>query len=365
MAIRNLILIGIAIILALITVLLSVFKYSTEKRLRKRIRGICIAVCSILIFTVILMPDLSGVKTTGPFSFNSVVLQLNDEARPETYTDDGSCRKLSVAVYYPTEKSIAPNSCPLIVFSHGAISTKTSNISLFRELASYGYVVVSIDHTYQAVSAVIDGKRIYIDPGYVKEINTENSHKDLINSYNCFKKWMKIRTEDINFIIDIFISNAQKSDNAFYSLIDPDEIGLAGHSLGGAAALGAARQREDIKAVIALESPYLYDTTGVDGDAFTWNTTPYSCAVMNIYSDSGYSLIETDNKYVQNKNNLIQSENSEYVYIEGSNHFTLTDLVRKSPVLCALLGGGYQKSGYDTLKLLNEKCLTFFDKHLV
>ena len=197
----------------------------------------------------------------------------------------------------------------------------------------------------------------------MKELNTEDSHSDIENSYACFKKWMKLRTEDINFVLNTFIRESVEENNSFYSLADVKNIGVAGHSLGGSAALGVARQRDDIKAVIALESPYMCDITGVDGNSFIWNTNSYLCAIMNIYSDSGYPLIESDNKYVQNKN-LYQNENTENYYIEGSNHYSLTDLVRTSPILCALFGGGYKKPGYDTLEFINQKSLAFFDKYL-
>jgi alpha/beta superfamily hydrolase len=175
---------------------------------------------------------------------------------------------------------------------------------------------------------------------------------------------MKLRTEDINFVIDKFIQKSTNDNTTFFSLIDANNIGVAGHSLGGSAALAVGRQRDDVKAVIALESPYMYDIIGVDGNEFIWNTNPYSNAIMNIYSDNGYPLIETDNKYVQNKNHLYNSGNIEYYYIEGSNHYTITDLVRTSPILCALLGGGYKKSGYETLEFINQKSLEFFDKYL-
>jgi hypothetical protein len=241
---------------------------------------------------------------------------------------------------------------------------KTSNLSLYKELASHGYVVVSIDHTYHALYTEIDGMKIHIDFGYMRELNEEDSHSDIENSYACFQKWMKLRTDDINFVIDTFIEKSMNKSNSFYRLTDTKKIGVAGHSLGGSAALGVAKQRNDIKAVIALESPYMCDITGVDGNEFKWNTEPYRCAVMNIYSDSGYPLIGTDNKYVQNKNHLHNNGNIRYYYIEGSNHYTLTDLVRTSPFFCALLGGSYKKSGYDTLKFINQKSLTFFDEYL-
>lgn len=154
-----------------------------------------------------------------------------------------------------------------------------------------------------------------------------------------------------NYLGEVIVSMAMSNMGAakiqfvniawqIYSLIDAKTIGVAGHS--------------HICAILqALMEMSLHG-----------NTEPYPCAVMNIYSDSGYPLIETDNKYVQNKNYLYNNGNVEYYYIEGSNHYTLTDLVRRSPIVCALLGGGYQKSGYDTLNLINQKSLAFFDKYL-
>lgn len=363
-AFHNYILLVVSILLLGFLVVSVKQKLMKKGWLKRVVNTTAIIAFVIMTFAVVLFPDLRSVKTTGEYSYASCKLELTDMSRIEDYKSDGSFRKLSVLVYYPDEDSIKNNTCPLIVFSHGGISTKTSNLSLYKELASHGYVVVSIDHTYHALSTEIDGKKVYIDSGYMKELNKEDSHTDIKNSYVCFQKWMKLRTSDINFVIDTFIQKSVKESNSFYSLIDAESIGVAGHSLGGSAALGVARQRNDIKAVIALESPYMCDIIEVNGNEFTWNTKPYLCAVMNIYSDSGYPLIEADNKYVQNKNYLYNNRNVEYYYIVGSNHYSLTDLVRKSPILCALLGGGYKKSGYDTLELINQKSLAFFDKYL-
>lgn len=357
------------ILLIVIILLLGFLVVSSKQKLIKKgwlkrtVNIIAITAIVFIASAVALFPDLRSVKTTGEYSYTYSVLELTDMSRTEEFRNDGSLRKLSVLVYYPDMDGIENNTCPLIVFSYGGISTKTSNLSLYEELASHGYVVVSIDHTYHALSTEIEGKIIYIDSGYMKELNAEDSHSDIKNSYECFQKWMKLRTEDINFVIDTFIKKSANESDSFYSLIDENSIGLAGHSLGGSAVLGVARQRDDIKAVIALESPYMYDITGVNESEFTWNTNPYPCAIMNIYSDSGYPLIASDDIYVQN-NNLYSNGNAENYYIEGSNHYSLTDLVRKSPILCALLGGGYKKSGYATLEFINQKSLAFFDKNI-
>ncbi|MDD2418674.1 MAG: hypothetical protein PHR24_07090 [Oscillospiraceae bacterium] len=364
MALYNYILLVVLILLLGFLVVSSRRKLMRKGWLKRTINIVTVTAIVFITCAVVLFPNLRSIQTTGKYPYTSRVLELTDTSRIEEYKNDGSSRKLSVLIYYPDADKIENNTAPLIVFSHGGISTKTSNLSLYKELASHGYVVASIEHTYHALSTEIEGKKIYIDSGYMKELNTEDSHSDIENSYECFQKWMKLRTDDIIFVIDTFIEESVEENNSFYSLIDANSIGVAGHSLGGSAALGVARQRNDIKAVIALESPYMCDITGVDGSKFTWNTNPYQSAVMNIYSDSGYPLIESDNKYVQNKNYLYNNGNVEYYYIEGSNHYTLTDLVRTSPILCALLGGGYKKSGYDTLEFINQKSLVFFDKYL-
>jgi hypothetical protein len=336
-----------------------------KKRWLKRLVWTVVIIAIVaLTLAVALFPNLRSVRTTGKYSVDSLVVELEDTSRLENFRNDGSFRKISIEAYYPASGDIGKGDCALVVFSHGGISLGTSNESLYKGLASHGYVVVSIAHTYHALSTRINGKRILINSGYMNELNSEDFKKDIENSYDCYQKWMKLRTDDINFIIDTLIDRAATEDTSFYRLIDATRIGLSGHSLGGAAVLGVARQRNDIKAVIALESPFMCDIIGVDGDAFVWNTEPYQCAIMNIYSDTGYPLIESDNTYIQNKSYLYNSENVEYYYIEGSNHFTLTDLVRTSPALCALLGGGYSKSGYETLQFINEVSVAFFDKYM-
>lgn len=364
MAFYNYILIIVLLLIISYLVLSAKQKLIKKVWLRRTVNAIAAVAIIFIAGVVVLFPGFKSIPNTGEFSYNSCVLELTDETRIEEFRTDGSPRKLSVLVYYPDDEKAADNTCPLVVFSHGGISTKTSNLSLFKELASHGYVVASIDHTYHTINTRIDGVNIPVSAEYMRELNEEDSHKDIENSYACFRKWMKLRTDDINFVIDTFIVKSSNNSNSFYRLIDADRIGVAGHSLGGSAALGVARQRNDIKAVIALESPYMCDITGVNGDEFTWNTEPYQCAVMNIYSDSGYPLIETDNKYVQNRNHMQNSGNIRYYYIKGSNHYTLTDLVRTSPILCALLGGSYRKSGYETLEFINQKSLAFFDEYL-
>ena len=65
----------------------------------------------------------------------------------EEFTDKGRNRFVNVEFWYPKK---ADEKYPLLVFSHGAYGIKASNTSTYTELASHGYVVVSIDHPYHS-----------------------------------------------------------------------------------------------------------------------------------------------------------------------------------------------------------------------
>jgi dienelactone hydrolase len=288
-----------------------------------------------------------------------------EENRTETYKDDASNRKISALIYYPIGATLAENACPLVVFSHGAMGYANSNISLYEELASHGYVVISIDHTYQALWTKIDGKTVFIDSGYMQEINSEDASLDPQNSYEKYAEWMDIRMGDIDYVIDRAKEQAVNQDS-FCKLINTDKIAVIGHSLGGSAALGTGRARSDISAVIALEAPFMHDIIGARGDDFIWRGEPYPVPVLNIYTDSSYSHLSEWKQYAKNAA-LLDSQDSgaQSIYIEGCNHFSITDLSLTSPILTSILGGSSPKiTAEESLKIVNEECLRFLDLYL-
>lgn len=139
-----------------------------------------------------------------------------------------------------------------------------------------------------------------------------------------------------------------------------------GHSLGGSAALTMPRQRNDIAAVIALESPFLYDIVGVENNDFVWLDEAYPVPVLNIYSDASWNHLSEWTQYARN-DELLSSPQTKAInlHLSGAGHFSLTDLPLASPLLVRLLEGGEgTRDSAEYLKDLNRACLAFFDRHL-
>ncbi len=344
--------------------------HSKADKKEYRDRGIVFQAAAMLLLVVIavipalIFPQHQALVTTGEYRVATVTYTYTDTQRVETYTNTSENRKLNVELWYPQN---ANGTYPLIVFSHGTTGTKSSNTSLYNELASHGYVVAAIDHTYQSLyTTFADGHTTWIDMGYIKEFSKEDAHTDRQQSYVFYQKWMKIRMDDINFVIDTILAKAIEQDaETVYKLVDPQKIGVMGHSLGGSAALGIGRMREDVSAVIALEAPFMYDIEGVKDGEFVWNEKAYPTPVLNVYTES-WDYLGKWKQYAENYALLSDSAVTAFnVYIRGAVHLSLTDLSLSSPFLTNMLTG--KKSTVDAktcLKTINKISLEFFDSYL-
>jgi dienelactone hydrolase len=360
---------ALLIVWALIGAITLVRKKESKNKY-KQIRIILRGFGSILLIAFALLPAFAFpqyhmIATTGDLEVATVLYTYTDSKRVETYTNTGEPRKLNVQFWYPKNSK---EDYPLLVFSHGGLGIRTSNESLYNELASHGYVVCSIDHTYHSLFTTdVDGNRISADSGYMKECSKEDAKKDKQQSYEYYQKWMELRTGDINFVIDHILSEAQNSKGDIaYQKIDISKIGVMGHSLGGAAVLGIGRERKDVGAVMALEAPFLCDIQGVEADEFVFEDEPYPIPLLSIYSDSSWGHLSEWAQYEENYAILSDSDpNTHDVYLKGTGHFSLTDLALTSPLFTCIFNGQLPQMDTEVcLKRINQLTLDFFNCYL-
>lgn len=277
--------------------------------------------------------------------------------------DAGPQRAIAVGLWYPK----TDGRYPLVVFSHGGIGTRQSNVSLYLELASHGYVVAALDHPGHSLwTTNAAGGTTWIDPGYVQALLREDASANPLESERFYRSWLSTRTDDIGAVIDALKRAVGSEAVGPYARVDPERVAVVGHSLGGAAALAMPRLRDDVDAVIALESPALGDIVGVTDGVFVWRAEALGVPVLNIYSDAAWGHLNEWPQYRRNAEWLSDaSTDTEDLHVIGAGHFALTDLSLASPTLVSLLEGQDQaESALTYLRAVNDACVDFLDRRL-
>ena len=330
-------------------------------------KSIMMILTFVFVFSpVIIFPQYPSPKVTGEYEVATATETFYDEDRIEEFVDTKQNRFVNVEFWYPKK---ADGTYPLLVFSHGAYGIKESNASTYTELASHGYVVVSIDHPYHSFfTRSEDGIVTMINKDYYYEIT--NSNKEGIYTkeelYKIIQKWMKLRTDDMNFVIDTILKKANRDSSPIYSHINTEKIGVFGHSMGGAASVWLDRERNDISAVVNIDAPFFSELIyKKELDDFIASSKDFTTPLLNIYSDDVWKQLEISPIYIANKPNNEHFKEAYTVHLQGAKHLSLTDLSLFSPILTNILQRG--KADIDKLFCIeteNELILEFFDSKL-
>lgn len=362
---------GLLIVLLGVRTVLSVIILVRKKDRRKYKLSRTISTCfgSVLLIgagmiPALLFPQYEEIPVTGSFQVNTVTYTWEDQSRVETFIADGSKRKVTVQFWYPNTQNT--DKFPLVVFSHGAFGFRYSNYSTYQELASNGYVVCSIDHPYHAFyTKQTDGKVITVNPEFmnnVAKVNQNDTSEDDI--FSITRGWMELRLGDMNFVIDNIEKLAREQESGqLFSLIDTTKIGVMGHSLGGATAVTAGRQRSDIDAVIDLDGTMLGEELACSNNRYTINEEPYPIPLLCIDTTGHYEEGLTYGDQYVNNVILKKAVDGREVHFNKAEHMNFTDLPVFSPTLASVLGTGNIDS-LSCIKTMNTVILNYYNYYL-
>jgi dienelactone hydrolase len=129
---------------------------------------------------------------------------------------------------------------PLVVLSPGHTKPRTELTGLAEELASRGYVVAAIDHTYENVATTFPDGRV--TTCVTCEINKDPAW---------WEKLSRSRAADVSFVLDELTGKRPKWKGA--RLIDRSRIAMAGQSVGGASAITAMLRDSRVRAGIDMD----------------------------------------------------------------------------------------------------------------
>ncbi|MBL7013140.1 MAG: dienelactone hydrolase family protein [Candidatus Marinimicrobia bacterium] len=240
------------------------------------------------------IPIFSLPEPDGQFSVGTETFHWVDSSRQEWFTQEieNDVREIMVQVWHPTAKNnntnktpyfdfvqqrargltqagglpsffanhlgliktnSSPNAqlaktstkMPIIIVSHGITGSRHLHSSLNEHFASEGYIVFGVDHSFDANLTIFPDGRI------------ADYRSDLYGNPDSLQirtQQMKTRTNDVIYILNqIDKMNSGEIKSKYLAKLDLDNIGIIGHSYGGATAINASAIDSRLKACFALD----------------------------------------------------------------------------------------------------------------
>lgn len=220
----------------------------------------------------------------GPDKVGTRIMDLVDYTRDDPYLANGSRRELLVRFWYPASPNhdcepaqytspkvwnyfsqlvgvplpeVTTNSClnapvaegahPVVVFTPGYTATFTDYTFIFEDLASRGYVVASVDHTFEATAVEFPDGRLLESVLGSHLANTWRGDDQTLSFAT------SVRLEDLRFVVTELGRLSVQTDSPFARKLDMSRVAIAGHSMGGATAFLTVLQEPRFRAGIIID----------------------------------------------------------------------------------------------------------------
>jgi len=135
-------------------------------------------------------------------------------------------------------------SYPVILLSPGNGTNVEFYAAIAEELASHGYIVVGLDHSYDVAAVVLHDDRV---AQFVEGPFELQAHQ------NWVKERIAVRTADMLFALDQLRRLNVEDDSLLSGHLDLTRVGVMGHSLGGINAAEACRASAQLRACLNLD----------------------------------------------------------------------------------------------------------------
>ncbi|WJV46406.1 alpha/beta hydrolase family protein [Streptomyces flavofungini] len=244
-------------------------------------------------------PEAHGVRAalpapTGPHAVGTFSTRLVDRSRHDPWVTSQPYRELMVGVWYPARATgghpVAPymakgaaarwnaaaphgipkdavdwaglrtharqgaplkrpagngGRLPVLVYSAGANDPRTWGTALVEDLASRGYVVVTVDHTYESPGVEFPDGSVKTDKP-LRDALAQTSPEKLPQ---LMKKVLDTRVADDKFVLDRLGALPHGLGRA----VDRNRVGVFGHSAGGMAAAETMYEDKRVRAGVNLD----------------------------------------------------------------------------------------------------------------
>lgn len=266
-------------------------------RIRRALLGV--PGLALLLVLPLALPVPSVPEPTGPFPVGTASFEIVDSGREEVYAGlEGRSRRFMAQVWYPAGEQAADGpvvspwiedldvvgpalsrqfgfpgfllshtrytdayahpgaepvsgTVPVVIYSHGWRGFRNVAVNQLESLASHGFFVVAVDHTYGSVAVQFpDGAVAELDESALpdqEEVGEEaydEATELLVETYS----------GDIITVLDRLAEGSQGTFGELAEMADMRLVGIYGHSTGGGAAVRTCLVDDRCTAVLGLDA---------------------------------------------------------------------------------------------------------------
>lgn len=302
-------------------------------------------------------------------------------ARPAPYVEGKAAEVLASKIHLPAfafqlvhshafeQVPMAEGEFPVVLFSPGIGTPPSEYTSAVENLASHGYVVAVLYHTYSVpVTVFSDGRVAMIDDAGIRsEIEPDGTSDTQIN-------------KDRDLIGSVWVADAQfalaelaafnGADSLLKGHLNLDQVGMYGHSFGGATAAQVLSIDKRFKAGINMDGTTfdLTDSTQIN-QPFMWMGSGYSDVTDDQLKQINMSRADFTaqiQKRDQEREAFVSKLKSGSLFVlKGSTHSTyIADEAILGPIVPGLKDPLATIDGTRAVKVINTYVVAFFDEHL-
>ncbi|KAJ1546384.1 Platelet-activating factor acetylhydrolase, partial [Nowakowskiella sp. JEL0078] len=282
---------------------------------------------------------------------------------------------LEIASFIPTNnylrvpfKGDAKTKFPVAIFSHGLAGMRTTYSTLITSLASYGFIVASIEHRDGSASASMsDNYKNTIDYKFpnVKEKKEGQSDDDYLFEFR--KQQLNKRVEEFKSVLfvlekindgipinNLIIESKDLNLNVFLNKLDFSNLIAVGHSFGACTVMTIAQEiGNKLKCVISMDPwLYVYDSS-----------KPIKIPIMYLNSETFHWRVNSQDLLKIFKNSESSSENV-IGMIRGTAHQDFSDLPVLVPWLMRKLKLGGTSDFTESLLIITRMSIEFIRSYV-
>jgi dienelactone hydrolase len=348
---------------------------------------------------------------TGPYPVGKAEYQLVDESRPEIFsaTPDDK-RELMITIYYPAsppadahpapyttgpiraafgtpdffQDSVRAHAFvdvplaadgaryPVIVFSPGMGFLPIKYAPTLEDLASHGYVVVSLSHPYSTAATVFPDGRVTASTAEAgsRALSAATAKATSDAEFDpVVERIGSVWLADVRFVLDQ-MEQFNASDSPFAGRLDLTRVGIFGHSLGGGTAAEALYQDERFDAAINMDGT-LFGEVATHGVArplmlMLSERIPLTAEQIKLSGSSPEANAYFQQREAATQATIYESATPGYrLTLHGSTHHTFIGfepLAAPAIFIPAEVVGTID--GTRAVGIIDDYVVSFFDQHL-